>query len=107
LFSPKKKSTADAHRIICETYSENVIAIRTCAKNDDFNISDKERFGRPAVEEDELRKDGKKSWKTIENTSINLYYIGFFCNKKISKNQHELLHRPNVISNILYYTICR
>jgi len=25
-----KKSAADAHRIICETYSKNVIAIRTC-----------------------------------------------------------------------------
>jgi len=25
-----KKSAADAHRIICETYGENVIAIRTC-----------------------------------------------------------------------------
>jgi len=25
-----------------------------------------------ALEEDELRKDGKKFWKTIEGTSINL-----------------------------------
>jgi len=39
------------------------------------------------VEKDELRKDadGKKSWKTMENTSINLYCIDFFC-KKIGKN---------------------
>jgi len=29
LFSPKK-SAADAHRIICEAYDKNVIAIRTC-----------------------------------------------------------------------------
>jgi len=45
----QKKSSAGAHRIICETYSENV---RTCAnwfkwfENDDFDINDKECFGR-------------------------------------------------------------
>jgi len=40
--------------------------------------------GRPAaVEENELWEDGK----TMENTSINLYYIGFFIiTKKIAKN---------------------
>jgi len=27
----QKKSAADAHRIICETYDENVIAIKTSA----------------------------------------------------------------------------
>jgi len=26
----QKKNATDAHRIICETYGENVIAIRTC-----------------------------------------------------------------------------
>jgi len=26
----QKKSAADVHKIICETYDENVIAIRTC-----------------------------------------------------------------------------
>jgi len=58
----QKKSAADAHRIICETYGENVVAIRTCAnwfkrfKNGDFDISDKERSGRPAaVKEDKLQ----------------------------------------------------
>jgi len=30
LFS--KKSAADAHKIICETYNENIITIRTCEK---------------------------------------------------------------------------
>jgi len=47
LFYFQKKSVADAHRIICETYSENVIAIRTCANwfiNNDFDINDKGRF---------------------------------------------------------------
>jgi len=47
-----------------------------------------------------MRKDGKKSWKTMENISINLYCIDFFyCYKKIAKNRQELLHRPNIIEN--------
>jgi len=34
-------------------------------KNGDFNISDKEHSGHfVAIEEDELQKDLKKSWKT-------------------------------------------
>jgi len=49
-----------------------------------FNINDKDRSGHPAaMEENELWKDGKKSWKTMENISINLYCIDFFhYNKK-------------------------
>jgi len=27
----QKQNAADAHRIICEMYDENIIAIRTCA----------------------------------------------------------------------------
>jgi len=27
----QKKRTTNAHKIICETYGENVIAIKTCA----------------------------------------------------------------------------
>jgi len=45
-------------------------------KNGDFNINDKERSGRlAAVKEDEIQKDRKKLWKTMENTSIRLIYI--------------------------------
>jgi len=83
----QKKSVADAHRIICETYDENVIAIRTSAskfkqfKNSNFDISDKKRSECPAtVEENELRKDEKK----IKNTLINLYF-DFIVVKKIAK----------------------
>jgi len=83
-----------AHRIICETYGENVIAIRIdiTLVNSDFDISDKKRFDRsPAVEEDELRKGGKQ--KILR---FNLYCINFFyCNKKIAKNWQKLLHRFN------------
>jgi len=33
----------------------------------------------------------------MENTLINLYSTDFFyCNKKIAKNQPELLHQPNI-----------
>jgi len=41
----QKKNDTDIHRIICETYGENIIAIRMCAnwfkrfKNGDFDIS--------------------------------------------------------------------
>jgi len=59
--------------------------VKTCTnwfkwfKNGDFDISDKEYSGRlAAVEEDELRKDGKKSRKMMKNTFINLYRIDFF-----------------------------
>jgi len=54
--------------------------------------SDKERSGRPAAVKDKSQKDGKKSWKMMENTSINLllYCIDFFIvikkSQKISKN---------------------
>jgi len=55
----------------------------------DFNITDKERFGRPAaMEEDKMRKDGKKSWKIFPLIYIASFF--FYCNKKklqkISKN---------------------
>jgi len=68
LFCFQEKSIADAHRIICETYGENVVAIKTCAncfkrlKNDDFDVSDKQRSRYSiAVKKDELRKDRRKS----------------------------------------------
>jgi len=68
LFSPKKKNAADARRTICETYDKNVIPIRTCVnwfkrlKNSD--ISDKERFGRPAAERGQI---AEKWEKVMEN----------------------------------------
>jgi len=74
LFFRQKKSTADAHGIICETYGENVIAIRTNYANLNdlktvISISDKERSERPAVvEQDKLRRQ-------------------FYCNKKIAKKR--------------------
>jgi len=83
----QKKSASDTHRVICETYGENVIAIKTCAnwfkqfKNGNFDISDsKKRFGRhAAVEENELWKYQEKNHG---NTSINLDCIDFYYNKK-------------------------
>jgi len=50
LFCFQKKSAADAHRIICETYSENVIALEWIrislndfVKNGDFDINNRDR----------------------------------------------------------------
>jgi len=90
----QKKSAADARRIICETYSENVIALEQMrislnyfVKNGDFDINNRKYSGRlAAMKEDELRKNGKKSWKMMENISINLCYIDFFIViKKLAK----------------------
>jgi len=71
----QKKSAAAAHRIICETYDENVVTIRTCAnKFKHFDISDKKRSEPLAtVEENELWKDEEN----MKNTSINLYCFDF------------------------------
>jgi len=76
---------------------KNVTVIRTGAnwfKNDDFDISDKERSGRPAAVEEELRKDGKKSWKIFR--LIYIVSIFFIIINKIVKNRQELLHRFNI-----------
>ena len=53
-----KKSAAEAHRLLVETYSEAVLSERSCRewfkkfKNGEFDIESKERNGRPKVYED-------------------------------------------------------
>ena len=53
-----KKSTADAHRLLVETYGKAALSERSCSdwfqkfKNGEFDIEDKERSGRPKVYED-------------------------------------------------------
>ena len=53
-----KKSAAEAHRLLVETYGEVALSERSCrewfqkCKNDEFDIEDKERSGRPKVYED-------------------------------------------------------
>jgi len=88
----QKKSAADAHRIICEMYGENIIAIRTVwigLNNLKVVISISVTKNVPndlQLEENELQKE---SWKTMKNISINLYWIDFFyCNKmqKVGNN---------------------
>jgi len=75
-------------------------------KNDDSDISDKERFGRPAtVKENELRKDGKK-WKTMENISINLFFLIVI--KKLQKiNENFCADLINKISNVKYQYVLK
>jgi len=80
----QKKSTADAHRIICEKYDENVIVIRTCAnwfkqfKNRRFNIdiNDKERSGRACSYE--RGRITKRCEKVKNGKYLEIYYIDFF-----------------------------
>ena len=52
-----KKSAAEAHRLLVETYGEAALSERSSGwfqkfKNGKFNIKDKERVGRPKVYED-------------------------------------------------------
>ena len=53
-----KKSAAEAHRLLVESYGEAVLSERSCCewfqkfKNGEFDIEDKERSGRTKVYED-------------------------------------------------------
>ena len=53
-----KKSAAEAHRLLVETYREAALSERSCRewfqkfKNGEFDIEDKERSRRPKVYED-------------------------------------------------------
>ncbi|EFN78223.1 Histone-lysine N-methyltransferase SETMAR, partial [Harpegnathos saltator] len=55
----QKKSAAEAHRILVETYSDHALSETTCRdwfrrfKNNDFDVEDKERSGAPKKFEDE------------------------------------------------------
>ena len=55
----QKKSAAEAHRILVETYGDHALSERTCRdwfnrfKNDDFDVQDRERSGAPKKFEDE------------------------------------------------------
>lgn len=55
----QKKSAAEAHRILVETYGDNALSDTTCRdwfrrfKNNDFDLEDKERSGAPKKFEDE------------------------------------------------------
>lgn len=55
----QKKSAAEAHRILVETYGEHALSETTCRdwfrrfKNNDFDLGDKERSGAPRKFEDE------------------------------------------------------
>ena len=55
----QKKSAAEAHRILVETYGEHALSKTTCRdwfrrfKNDDFDLQDKERSGAPKKFKDE------------------------------------------------------
>jgi len=55
----QKKSAAEAHRILVETYGDNALSDTTCRdwfrrfKNNDFELEDKERSGAPTKFKDE------------------------------------------------------
>ena len=53
-----KKSAAEAHRLLVETYGEVALSVTSCRewfqkfKNGKFDVEDKKRSGRPKVHED-------------------------------------------------------
>ncbi|GBP03845.1 Mariner Mos1 transposase [Eumeta japonica] len=55
----QKKSAAEAHKILADTYGDNALSDTTCKdcfrrfKNNDFELEDKERSGAPKKFEDE------------------------------------------------------
>ena len=69
----QKKSAAESHRILVQTYGDKALSDTTCRdwfkrfKNNDFELDDKDRFGAPNKFEDEkleellelLASDGK------------------------------------------------
>ena len=79
-----KKTGAEAHRLLLETYGEATLSEGSCHKwfqkfkNGEFNIEDKESNGRPKVYEDakseallywlKIRAKRKKN-NTMDNTS--------------------------------------
>ena len=50
-----KKSAAEAHRLLVEAYDDAALSERSCRewfqkfKNDEFDVEDKKRSGRPKV----------------------------------------------------------
>jgi len=78
------KNTIDAHKIIYETYDENVIAIRTCANW----FKQFKQFKHISVTSCSCGKGQiAERWKkAVEDTSINLRCINIVT-KKIAKSR--------------------
>ena len=95
-----KKSVAEAHRLLVETYGEAALIKRSCRewfqkfKNGEFDIEDKERSGRPKVYEDaELEAlFDRNSCQTQEEQYDGQYSCSFTINAQflIKKNGGNL-----------------
>ncbi|KAG5319433.1 MOS1T transposase, partial [Pseudoatta argentina] len=78
----QKKSAAEAHRILVQTYSDNALSDTTCRdwlrrfKNNDFELEDKERSGAPKKFEDkELEQVLDINYSVLNLTSIRVLTI--------------------------------
>ena len=77
-----KKSAAEAHRLLVETYGEAALSERSCRdwfqkfKNGGFDIEDKEHSGRPKVYEDPELESllGQDSCQTQEEQYDGQYF---------------------------------
>lgn len=76
----QKKSAAEAHRILVETYADHALSEATCRnwfrrfKNNDFDVEDKERSGAPKKFQDEELEGllNENSCQTLDELSASL-----------------------------------
>lgn len=83
----QKKSAAEAHRILVETYGDNALSDTTCRdwfrrfKNNDFELEDKERSGAPKKFEDRgLEERLKNVEKRLKKQKQNVF-VPYILNK--------------------------
>ena len=77
----QKKSAAESHTILVETYGDNALSETTCRhwfrrfKNNDFELEEKERFGLPKKFED-------KELEELLDQDPCIKYLWFFLTKQ-------------------------
>ncbi|KAG5318081.1 MOS1T transposase, partial [Pseudoatta argentina] len=80
----QKKSAAEAHRILVQTYGDNALSDTTCRdwfrrfKNNDFELEDKECSGAPKKFQDKELEQllDEKYYKLMSQLFQNVYWIG-------------------------------
>ncbi|KAG5316090.1 MOS1T transposase, partial [Pseudoatta argentina] len=85
----QKKSAAEAHRILVQTYGDNALSDTTCRdwfrrfKNNDFELEDKERSGAPKKFEDKELEQLLDEDKDVSETDILNDVLGNVLSRKL------------------------